>query len=139
MDEADGQQLAQGLEIEAPSFHRVHRSEADDDALPPRIQRLLQRGQNLALRGLLRPTLRRQGDDELQGFGERRRRRLQRGLLMRHLRPFYRDGLPDIVTRQPTQLGFLLRRQAAASGRALRGAPASRLWRDRCHPRPAPP
>jgi hypothetical protein len=47
------EQGACGLQIEARPFDEIDFREADDDALPPRVQHGLDRADDLVLRGLL--------------------------------------------------------------------------------------
>jgi hypothetical protein len=84
----------------AGPFDPVDARFADDDALAARVESVLERAGDLALRDLLTLAARLEAESEPERVGERGRRRGQRDLAMRHRGPFIGHGAVDVARDQ---------------------------------------
>ena len=75
------------LDDHARPLDQIDLRSADDDALPPCVESVFERGGELPLRRPLASAFRRQRKGQLQRFGEGLRGDPQLGGLSRHLRP----------------------------------------------------
>ena len=114
VDHGDGDQGERRLHEQHRPFHPVDGRSAQDDTLPSRVERVLERGAISRCATTWPSPLWGEREREPQGVRENRRRDRQGGVLAGHRRPFLGDRLLHVVADELADVRLGLPRKGGA-------------------------